>query len=236
LNRVVNVLTLKKAIMKKLVFVFLSALLIHPCFSQVQKGDSILSDLGVFAGPGLSTVMGGESWKGMFGFVVGADTKVYKFNPNSAITAGIGFAFQGAAWEEDYSGYNFNTFSSMEKSGMSTTSSISGKVSLVYLFIPILYHHVFNNNLYAEAGLQPGFLLSAKDKYDGESYDYKDHVKTFDLGIPVGVGYQLNEKLSLGARATFGVLDINKEESDTSDRNFMLVAVVRYTFGKSTVK
>ena len=40
-----------------------------------------------------------------------------------------------------------------------------------------------------EIGLQPGVLLSAKDNYDGESYDYSDYTKTFDLGIPLGLVY-----------------------------------------------
>ena len=34
-------------------------------------------------------------------------------------------------------------------------------------------------------------LLSARDKYNGESYDYKDWVTTFDLSVPPGVGIDL---------------------------------------------
>lgn len=216
--------------MKKSVLLLLSVLLFHPSFSQEQQSNSILSDMGVFVGPGISTVMGGESWSPMFGLIVGVDTKIYSFNENSAITLGLGVAFQGAAWEEDYS-YNYGAFKYQEKSALASGTTLSGSVSLIYLFIPVLYQHVFNSGLYAEVGLQPGFLLSAKDKYDGESYDYKDAINTFDLGIPLGAGYRFNEKLSLGGRVTFGVLDINKEESDTSDRNFMFVAMLRYVFG-----
>jgi len=32
----------------------------------------------------------------------------------------------------------------------------------------------FPNGFYGEAGIQPGFLLSAKDNYDGDYASYKD--------------------------------------------------------------
>ena len=215
--------------MKRFVFLVLFALIVHPCFSQ-QNGNSILKDLGVFAGPGFSTILGSESWKGTFGFIVGVDTKIFQINEKSAITAGIGFSLQGAAWEEDYPSYY--SFNNLQKSGLSTSSSetLSGKVSLVYLFFPILYQYQFDNGIYCEAGLQPGFLLSAKDKYNDESYDYKEYVKTFDLAIPVGAGYKLNEKLSLGGRVSFGVTNLDNSDGDSSDHNFMFVAILRYAF------
>lgn len=211
--------------MKKSVFIALFALILQPCFSQ-GKGNSFLNDLGVFVGPGFSTIMGGESWKGSFGFIVGVDSKLIPLSDNSSVTAGLGVSMQGAAYEESGAdmGPGYGDY------------QLSGNVSLTYLFIPILYHHVFNGGVYAEAGLQPGFLLAAKDKYDSESYDYKDYVKKFDLGIPVGVGYQLNKKLSIGARATFGITNLDDSGSDTADHNFMLVAVLRYAFKLSDDK
>jgi hypothetical protein len=54
-----------------------------------------------------------------------------------------------------------------------------------------------------EIGLQPGVLLSAKDNYDGESYDYSDYVKTIDLSIPLGVGYDFPNNFGIGLRGTY---------------------------------
>jgi len=41
------------------------------------------------------------------------------------------------------------------------------------------------DSFYGEIGLQAGILLSAKDNYNGESDDWKEYFKTFDLGIPL---------------------------------------------------
>jgi len=207
--------------MKKLLLILLCVWLGIPCYSQ-KESKSNFSDLGVFVGPGYSSIMGGDSWKGAFGLIIGVDSKVKLLSEKSSIKVGIGVSLQGAAYDESgdmgsgYEGY-----------------SGKGNVNLSYLFIPLLYHYVFESGLYAETGLQPGVLLSAKDKYDGGSYDYKDAMKKFDLGIPVGVGYRLNKKLSLGARATFGLTNLDDTGSDTADHNFMLVAVLRYSFNSS---
>jgi len=115
--------------------------------------------------------------------------------------------------------------------------TFSGKVSLSYIYVPILYNYVSNNGIYFEGGVQPGILVSAKDKYDdGDSYDYKDYIKTFDLGIPVGAGYWVNDRLSVGARAVIGLTTIDTDESaDSSEnnRNFMLLGIVRLNLNKN---
>ena len=84
---------------------------------------------------------------------------------------------QGAGWEEDWGEGLFE-----------------GTTRLWYFNLPLTTRYYFTNNVYGEIGLQPGFLLSAKDNYDGGSYDLKDYVKTFDLGIPLGVTYEFPNK------------------------------------------
>lgn len=205
--------------MKKSVFIALFALILQPCFSQ-GKSNSFLKDVGVFVGPGFSTIMGGDSWKGSFGFIVGVDSKIIPLSENSSIKAGLGVSLQGAAYEESGAdmGPGYGDY------------QLSGKVSLTYLIVPILFHHDFNGGIFGEIGVQPGFILAAKDKYDSNSDDYKDYVKKFDLGIPLVIGYQLNEKLSLGAKATFGITNLDDTGSDTADHNLMVVALIRYSF------
>ena len=93
-----------------------------------------------------------------------------------------------------------------------------------------------NAGFYGEIGIQPSFLISAKDKPDGgDSYDFKDYINTFGIGIPIGAGYKINDQLGVGARAVFGLTNINSDgtemySSDDTDRNFLLFGIVSYKF------
>lgn len=187
-------------------------------------------DFGVIVGPGMSHILGGESWDPTFGLLIGAETNVYDLNDNSSFKAGVVFTLQGANYTDSYStDYYFMALKSAQDE-----MTYSGKVSLSYIYVPILYNYRSENGLYFEGGIQPGLLLSAKDKYNGgESYDYKDYIKSFDLGIPIGLGYWFNYRLSVGARAVFGLTTIDSSESadsSESNRNFMLMGIIRFNF------
>jgi hypothetical protein len=88
----------------------------------------------------------------------------------------------------------------------------SGKVILTYINIPIVAQLRDELGFYAEAGLQPGLLLSAKDKYNGTTDDVKGDVHSFDFGLPFGIGYIYRKKLGISVRYIFGVSDINSAE------------------------
>ena len=199
--------------MKKLIFVFFVLCIMQPCFSQ-DNNDSFFNEYGVMVAPGFSNIVnGGDSWSGTLGFQIGLESQVYKMNENSSFYAGVLFSLQGASYDE---GYEYS----------------SGKVTLGYISIPLLYNYKTDFGLYGEAGIQPGFLVSAKDKYNGTSEDYKDFINSFDLGIPVGVGLWIKDKISVGARAVFGLSKINNSdavnhEENPDDKNFLLLGVVR---------
>lgn len=167
-----------------------------------------------FVGFGLSTIFGSESWKDPVALQVGTETKVYDINDNSSLHSGLNISYQGAGWEE---------------------SMMSGRVRLAYLNVPLLYNQEFKNKIFGEIGLQPGLLISAKDKYDGQTYDYMDYTSRFELGLPVGVGYHLNDQVSLGVRATHGLTSMD-ESGEGSDHNFMLVGRLIYTLDWSKFK
>lgn len=204
--------------MKRLLFIFLFLLILQPVFSQ-SNNDSFLKEIGVLLGPGYSTVNGGESWTGAFGFQAGLESQIYKMDDNSSIYAGILFSLQGSSYEE--------TGDVFQNEGY------SGKVTLGYISIPILYNYRWDSGLYGEAGIQPGFLVSAKDKYNGgESYDYSDYINSFDFGIPVGAGFWINDMISVGARAVFGLSNINNSDAvdygeDPNDKNLLIIGVIR---------
>jgi hypothetical protein len=154
-----------------------------------------------------------DSWSGAFG-VQGGVEALLPFECKLPLTywAGFNFSMQGARWEEDW--------------GEGLTEGIT---RLWYLNIPLTSRYYFTNNVYGEIGLQPGFLLSAKDKYNDVSNDWKDWIKTFDLGIPLGVGYEFPNNFGIGLRVVPGVLNINDGEyADYRDRNFTVGLKLSY--------
>ena len=150
-----------------------------------------------------------DSWSGAWGAQGGVAAQL-PFNCDFPLTAWteLNVSMQGASWEEEV---------------------LEGITRTWYLNIPLTARYPFGDGFYGEAGIQPGFLLSAKDKYDGGSYDVKDWFKTFDLGIPLGIGYDFKNNFGLNFRVIPGVINMNSEEYDShTDRNF--VAVLRGTY------
>ena len=155
-----------------------------------------------------------DDWGGAFGFQGGLEANM-PFNCSLPFTywGGINLSMQGAGWEEDYG-----------------EGLVKGTSRLWYLNVPLTVRYPFENGFYAEAGLQPGFLLSAKDKEGGDSWDIKDWFKTFDLGIPVGIGYDFPNNFGVGLRVVPGVLNINAGEYESyTDRNFTVGLRLTYT-------
>ena len=157
-----------------------------------------------------------DSWTSAFGFQGGVEAHV-SFNCNVPLTAwaGLNVSMQGAGWEEDWG-----------------EGLIKGTTRLWYLNFPLTTRYMFGDSFYGEIGLQPGILLSAKDNYDGGSDDWSDYFKTFDLGIPLGVGYDFPNNFGVGLRVTPGVLNINSSEyaDEYKNRNFVVALRGTYTF------
>lgn len=185
----------------------------------------LLQHLAISAAIGKSWIGGrnaGDSWKDPVGGQIGIETRFIEFNENMSLNGGLNFSFQGAAYEEHgtYDEYIYDTY------------DLSGKVSLNYLNIPVLFNYQTNSGFYGEAGLQPGFLLRARDIIDGgESFDTKEYVNCFDLAIPMGAGYHINDQISVGARATLGLTNLSNWGTGDKDHNYLVMGVVRYNFG-----
>ena len=159
-----------------------------------------------------------DSWTGAFGAQGGVAAHIpFNCNLPLAMWAEANVSMQGAGWEEDWG-----------------EGLISGVTRLWYLNLPLTARYQFGQGFYGEAGLQPGFLLSARDNYDGESDDWKEDFKTFDLGIPLGVGYDFENNFGLNLRVIPGVININSSEwaDDYTDRNFVVALRGTYTFPK----
>jgi hypothetical protein len=56
-------------------------------------------------------------------------------------------------------------------------------------------------------------------KINGKTFlkNIMDHMNKLDISIPVEVGYQINDKVSIGVRVIPGITDITEDE-DEADR------------------
>ena len=93
-----------------------------------------------------------------------------------------------------------------------------GKTILNYLQIPVLLKYTTRVGLFAETGPHIGFLLSAKDKYDGETEDVKEYLKTTDIGWQFGVGYRITPSLGANIRYSTSFTSFYEGEGDGDNR------------------
>ena len=121
-----------------------------------------------------------------FGLSAGAELW-YQFHYSLALSAGIIESNQGTKTED----INLESTNNVKE-------TYSYSVNTQVLNIPLLLHVFVAPGLSFEAGVQPGFLLSAKSKENGEKNDVKSLMKTFDLSIPIGISYEyMNIQLDL---------------------------------------
>ena len=114
----------------------------------------------------------------------------------------------------------------------------SGSEKLDYINIPIMAQYYVIPGLAIKAGVQPGFLVRAKNKYDYEDggiaihtdADIKDACNKVDLSIPVGISYEY-KSFVLDARYNIGLTKVYKSDySDKSCRNSVFAITLGYKF------
>jgi len=163
----------------------------------------------------LSTLTGDtENTKMRFGAVGGAEFG-YMLSPEFAVTAGVLASMQGA--------------------GVKDTEYLKdASTTLTYLNIPILANYYVAPGLAIKAGVQPGFLLSAKMKgkeyVSGSWYEYDesgtDGMKKLDISIPLGLSYEFDDFV-IDARYNLGLTNIN--DSDVAKvKNGVIMLTVGY--------
>jgi hypothetical protein len=108
-----------------------------------------------------------------------------------------------------------------------------GTVEVDYLNLPLMAKFYVGEGFSLEAGPQVGFLLSAKDKYDGGEDDWSDITKGIDFGLNFGVGYKLEGGFNFGARYNLGLTDVNDDPDSLGDsayKNSVIQAYVGFFF------
>ena len=99
------------------------------------------------------------------------------------------------------------------------------KVKTDNLNIPILANFYLVKGLAVKAGIQPGFLLKAKNN----DVDVKAAYKKADVAVPVGVSYLFNCGLILDARYNIGLTSLAKDK-DIVTRNSVFAITAGWRF------
>ncbi len=152
------------------------------------------------------------------GLIAGVEAE-YGVAENFGLSAGLFYSMQGVKQEYNESGTYY---------GMSFSGGAKATYKLDYLNIPILAQYYIIKGFAVKAGIQPGFCVSKKYKYEvsasvaNESEIEKgtgkiqEGVKSFQFAIPVGISYEY-ESFVLDARyniyATKAVKDADSRHS-----------------------
>ncbi len=161
----------------------------------------------------LSTLTGQDDSKMKFGLVGGAEFGYHVSEP-FAVTAGVLVSMQGAKQKD-------------------SELIMDASTSMTYLNIPVLANYYIIPGLAVKAGIQPGFMLSQKAKYTMGGHDYeetsKDHVKTFDFSIPIGLSYEFSDFV-IDARYNLGLTKVNKDSKllDKDMKNSVIMLTLGY--------
>ena len=115
-----------------------------------------------------------------------------------------------------------------------TNGKSSYTVDLDYVHVPILASYYVLPGLAVKAGVQPGFKMRAKAKFDDRTIDLDElyklgsnmlgediKVSKFDLSIPVGVSYEY-KNIVLDARYNWGLVKVVNVGDAFYNRCFML--------------
>ena len=107
-------------------------------------------------------------------------------------------------------------------------------VDLDYVHVPILASYYVLPGLAVKAGVQPGFKMRAKAKFDDRTIDLDElyklgsnmlgediKVSKFDLSIPVGISYEY-KNIVLDARYNWGLVKVVNVGDAFYNRCFML--------------
>ena len=194
--------------MKKLMIVAAMMLMSTGAFAQGMFVKTMV-------GATLSTLTGDvEDTKFRLGLGAGAEFG-YMFSEQFGATAGVLFSMQGCKYKDNEYMKDYGT-------------------TLTYLNIPILANLYLLPGFAIKAGVQPGFLLSAKTKGkerllgDWEEFDVSgtDGLKKFDFSIPLGLSYEISDFV-IDARYNLGLTNIN-DNGHGKAKNAVIMLTIGY--------
>ena len=111
------------------------------------------------------------------------------------------------------------------------------KYEINYLDMPIMAQYYFIEELYAEAGIELGYLLSAKEERDFLDLEAADRTKNFSMNWGLGVGYNFYDNFSAHLRYNRSLIPVrgsseNLEDSNKGQISRVISFGVSYQFNK----
>ena len=108
------------------------------------------------------------------------------------------------------------------------------KSNVDYINIPILANAYLFKGFAVKVGLQPGFLVRAKEKYSNGGIavdrDMKEFCNKVDLSIPLGISYEY-ANFVFDARYNWGLTKLFKDDArDKKSHNSVFMLSVGYKF------
>ena len=108
------------------------------------------------------------------------------------------------------------------------------KTNLDYINVPILANAYLFKGFAVKVGVQPGFLVRAKEKYSNGGItvdgDIKDVCNKVQLSIPIGLSYEYADFV-LDARYNWGLTNTFKNDnSDKKSHNSVFMISLGYKF------
>jgi hypothetical protein len=200
----------------------ISAILLFPLATNAQVlitllfGDALNTEkieFGLVGGLNRSYILDIEDSKGLNNFNLGFYFHINIKNSSYLSTGTLVKSDMGAKGMKPYA------IGDPEFDSVFQNSTLKKKISSFY--IPILYHHRFNNKWYIEAGPQLGLIFKPLDIFDVSEYggdlSYKrkvmDEYKRIDVGLYGAVGYKFKQEIksiSAGIGYYYGLVNVSK--------------------------
>jgi hypothetical protein len=196
-------------------FLMFPALLNAQVLISILFGDALNTDkieFGLVGGMNRSFINDISDSKGMNNFNLGFYFHILMKN-NSYLSTGVLVKSNvGATGMPTYPIGN-ESFDTIYQNG-----TLTKKINSFY--VPILYHHRFNNRWYIEAGPQLGLIRKPVDIFEVSDYggDLKytrsvtDEYKHIDAGLLGGVGYKFKKEIksmAVGINYYYGLVDVS---------------------------
>lgn len=210
--------------MKKLLMVTVIAVLsMNLTFAQDDSSDSSGIHFGVKGGVNFATLSKDEGYKpdGLTGFQAGVVVFI-GISEKFSIQPEVLYSLQGFKYEEVEGFY-----------------SSKGTSKMTYINIPVMAGYQIVNGLVVQAGPQFGVNIAAKVDYidagPGEvievtGEDFKDDIKTMDIGFGFGAQYKLDFGLFFQARYVLGLNKVWDYDDASDNKNRVGSISVGYFF------
>lgn len=175
-------------------------------------GSLTKSNLYAYSPEGTDNNQGGVDWLPKLGVQIGVGINITDINKKFSLRTEGNASYQGARYDD-------------------ITNSVTGRINLLYTYLPLIVKYKLNSGIFGEAGFQPGLIISARDRIDGSATYFSDYVENLDFGITGGLGYEFNDKISISLMGYLGFINISEARTDAKN-NTVLALRGTYTLMK----